>query len=45
MNDQDTKKVLESLQTFTQLLEKDDLYTDAHKKAFEQVCTHAVVPS
>lgn len=39
MNDQDTKKVLESLQTFNQLLEKDDLYTEAHQAAFEQVCT------
>jgi tetratricopeptide (TPR) repeat protein len=39
MNDQDTKKVLKSLQTFNQLLEKDDLYTDVHQKAFEQVCT------
>lgn len=39
MHDQDVKKVLESLQKFARLLEKDGLYTEDHQQAFDQVFT------
>lgn len=36
MQQHETKQVLESLQSFAALLEKDGLYSDAHQQAFER---------
>ena len=36
MQRQEATQVLEALQSFASLLEKDGLYTEAHQKAFER---------